>query len=403
MKIALVKPDYKIRGGFEVVLDRIIDGLKQYGYHSDFINVDMTKPRYHLEGLDIPPDVYHAHEEFFRYTTSIEAFSQLDLQEYDLVLTAQPPSFAVNHPKVVMLFYHHLKIYYDLYEVYSKTGQNSSVDHELTKDLIREIDGYFLTDDKYYIAGSNHIANRLRKYNGISKNLYTFAAGIDDDYYNYNGPVSFEEPICVGRHEFPKRPELFLHAMKHVKGLRGKVIGEGGKTDDLKRIDQYLSNLHGKNQEISDELLWQSIMFDLSKVDTSRRSPSKVIFTGRLSHKELIEAYASALCVVCPAYEEDYGLTAIEAMAFRKPVIVCKDGGGLAEFIEDGCNGFIVEPTGEAIAEAIQRLKDDPALLKKMSDNAYEFSRKYSWDNAIKNLNEILQQIHASSQKAGDL
>jgi glycosyltransferase involved in cell wall biosynthesis len=403
MKIAVVKPDYKIHGGFEVVIDKIIGGLKQYGYSLDLINVDMTKPRYHLEGLDIPPEVYHAHEEFFRYTTSIEAYSQLDLQEYDMVLTTQPPSFAVNHPKVVLLFYHHLKIYYDLYDVYRKVTQDSAVDHELTKDLIREIDSYFLTDEKYYIAGSNHIANRLRTYNGLSKHLYTFAAGIDDDYYSYAGPVSFEDPICIGRHEFPKRPELFIHAMKHVHGIKGKVIGEGGKTNDLKRVDSYLSNLHHKSEDISDELLWKSVMFDLSKIDDSKKHHSEVVFTGRLSHKELIEAYASALCVVCPAYEEDYGLTAIEAMAFRKPVIVCKDGGGLAEFVEDGMNGFVVEPTGEAIAEAIQRLKDDSAMLKRMSDNAYEFSRKYSWENAIKSLSQIFEQICSGSQKEDDL
>lgn len=402
MKIAVVKPDYKIYGGFEVVIDRIINGLRQYGYSLDLVKVDMTKPRYHLGGMDIPPEVYHAHEEFFRYTTSIEAFSQLDLQDYDMVLATQPPSFAVNHPKVALLFYHHLKIYYDLYDVYSRIGR-SDIDHELTKDLIREIDSYYLTEDKYYIAGSNHVANRLRTYNGISQNLYTFAAGINDDYYNYSGPVAYEEPICIGRHEFPKRPELFIHAMKHVKGMKGKVIGEGGKTNDLKRIDSYLTILHDKGEEISDEQLWKSLMFDLSKVDDTKKHRSEVVFTGRLSHKELIDAYASALCVVCPAYEEDYGLTAIEAMAFRKPVIVCRDGGGLAEFIEDGVNGFVVEPTGEAIAEAIQRLKDDPVLLKKMSDNAYKFSRKYSWENAIKSLSDILKGIYDRFQGEGDI
>ena len=92
------------------------------------------------------------------------------------------------------------------------------------------------------------------------------------------------------------------------------------------------------------------------------------------------------------AFEEDYGLTAIEAMSFSKPVIVCNDGGGFVEFIKDGENGFIVEPTGEAIAEKIKLLYENKELAKKMGKNAYEFSRKYNWESAIKQINNYIRK-----------
>ena len=90
MKIALVKPDYKITGGFEIVVDRIIRGLEEKGHQVDTVKVDMTVNRTRLGNIDIPPEVYHANMEFFRYATSIEEFEKLDLSGYDLVLTTQP-------------------------------------------------------------------------------------------------------------------------------------------------------------------------------------------------------------------------------------------------------------------------------------------------------------------------
>ena len=268
--------------------------------------------------------------------------------------------------------------------------------HEKAKEIIREIDSKFITSEKYYIAGSEHVAKRLRSFNNINKNIFTFAAGIDDNYFNYKGKINYNSPICVGRHEFPKRPELFIHAMKHVKEIQGRIIGEGGKTEILKKVDKYLTYIHSNNEEIDDNYLWKKAVFNMDKVEFSKASSirdTNVVFTGKVSNKTLIEEYANALCVVCPAYEEDYGLTAIEAMAFRKPVIVCNDGGGYVEFISDGENGFIVEPTGEALAEKINYLRDNPDVLSKMSNNAYEFSRQYSWNKSIKRLNEILLLI----------
>ena len=73
-------------------------------------------------------------------------------------------------------------------------------------------------------------------------------------------------------------------------------------------------------------------------------------------------------------------------MAFGKPVIVCKDGGGLVEFVEDGVTGFVVEPNGRAIAEAVRRLADDPALARKMGRAAREAGAYYSWDRAVEEI-----------------
>lgn len=397
MKIAVIKPDYGIIGGFEIVVDRIVKGLIQYGHVVDYLKVDMTKHEYILGDITIPQEIYHQNQEFFRYTTSIKKFEELNLEGYDLVLSTQPPSFAINHDRVVILFYHHLKIYYDLFEACIESGLYNEELHKRSSEIVRAIDNNYITNNKHYIAGSEHVASRLRKFNNIKNYINIFSAGISDEYYNYNGDISYNYPICVGRHEFPKRPELFIHTMKHVNGLKGKVIGEGGKTEDLKKIDVYLTALHRNHEEINDDDLWKFTINNINSMNLKNTEKytkdSNVIFLGKLSQNQLIKEYSDAMCVICPAYEEDYGLTAIEAMAFHKPVIACKDGGGYAEFIEHGQNGFIVEPSGEAIAEVINYLKDNPSQLRKMGENAYEFSRKYDWKNAIRSFNNILNTV----------
>lgn len=104
---------------------------------------------------------------------------------------------------------------------------------------------------------------------------------------------------------------------------------------------------------------------------------------------------------LCPAYEEDYGLTALEAMAFHKPVIVCQDGGGYIELVEHGVNGFIVEPTGEDIARAIRFLAEDPGQAKRMGDAGYEKSRQFSWESAMQVVIDAIRTVLDSKAHCG--
>ena len=260
MRIAIVKPDYKIVGGFEIVVQIIEENLKALGHNIDIIKIDMLKKRYELGDFIIPEDIYDKNEEFFRYTMSIKEYEKLNLNNYDLVISTQPPSFAIKHPNIIVLFYHHLKIYYDLYDVYLECIAKDKEIHEYSKNIIRRIDSRYIDNSKFYFAGSEHVGKRLQFFNGIDKkNIEVFKAGIDDEYYNYTGKIKYENPICVGRHEFPKRPELFIHAMKFLPEIEGKLIGHGGKTEDLKIIDKYLQHSLERGAVVNDEELWKKI------------------------------------------------------------------------------------------------------------------------------------------------
>jgi glycosyltransferase involved in cell wall biosynthesis len=138
-------------------------------------------------------------------------------------------------------------------------------------------------------------------------------------------------------------------------------------------------------------------MGELQRAQEIRRSRGvrpPVTFLGRLSQEELLREYRSALCVVCPAFDEDYGLTCLEAMACGKPVVACHDGGGYVEVIADGVDGLLVEPNGPAIAAAITRLKDVD-LARTMGARGREKAKAYTWTRAIDQLERALEHCRS--------
>jgi len=320
----------------------------------------------------------------------------------------------VVHARKVILFYHHTRSFYDLQDIIETVRGHDIELHQIAAHIVRDVDAQFLTPDVPILAGSHRVKERLAQHNGLTDNVEVFSAGIDDAFLDAGAPQAFESALCIGRHEFPKRTELFLHAMCHVDAIEGRIVGAGSFTDRLKGINASLQLQHLDKPVvpswdpagclIDDHKLWlqQAIhepmgeLQQAQEIHGSRGLKSPVTFLGRLSQDELLREYRSALCVVCPAFDEDYGLTCLEAMACRKPVIACHDGGGYVELIEDGVDGFLVEPNGPGIAAAITRLKDLD-LARAMGARGREKARRYTWNRAIDQLERTLTKTASSA------
>jgi glycosyltransferase involved in cell wall biosynthesis len=75
---------------------------------------------------------------------------------------------------------------------------------------------------------------------------------------------------------------------------------------------------------------------------------------------------------VHPSYGEPFGLSIVEAMAMRKPVIACHTG-GVPEIITHGSDGWLVEERSEeAVATAMTTLLGDAELRRTMGARARE-------------------------------
>jgi colanic acid/amylovoran biosynthesis glycosyltransferase len=80
----------------------------------------------------------------------------------------------------------------------------------------------------------------------------------------------------------------------------------------------------------------------------------------------------------------------VEALAVGTPVIATRTG-GVAEVLEDGVNGLLVEPGDvEALTAAIDRFFLDPALAGILTDNAVESVADYAPDRVYGRLERIL-------------
>lgn len=406
VNVAIAKPDYGAVGGFEIVLQRIADGLRERGHRVDLVQVDATtSPTSHLP-VEVNDEELPLFREFFRHLNLVAQFETLDVSGYDVVLCTQPASYAVRHPRKVVLFYHHVRTFYDLQETIERVRRHDVDLHRLAGAIVRDVDAFHLTPAVRILAGSRRVKERLDLHSRLTDNVEVFAAGLDDDFLQFDRPITFEGPLCVGRHEFPKRTELFIHAMNHVSGdRRGRILGDGSFTDRLMGIDAWLRLWHAGRQTgedgrcaLDDHRLWREYVIHFpseallaAQAGVAERGlPSRVQFLGRSSRADLVAEYAAASCVVCPAFDEDFGLTCLEAMACGKPVIACSDGGGYVELIEDGVDGFLVDPTGPAIARAIDRLAQGD-LARRMGARGREKARAYTWTRAIDQVERALR------------
>ena len=78
-------------------------------------------------------------------------------------------------------------------------------------------------------------------------------------------------------------------------------------------------------------------------------------------------------------YDEDYGYITIEAMLSSKPVVTTLDAGGPTEFVVDGETGRVVAPEAKALGQALDALVADPAVARRMGQNAAAKVAGISW------------------------
>lgn len=89
---------------------------------------------------------------------------------------------------------------------------------------------------------------------------------------------------------------------------------------------------------------------------------------------EVSTLYRQVHAVVCPSRLEPLGLVPLEASQYCLATLANRVG-GLAETIQDGQTGYLVEPTAQAWAGALARL-DDTRRLAEMGQAAHERTRR---------------------------
>jgi glycosyltransferase involved in cell wall biosynthesis len=98
-----------------------------------------------------------------------------------------------------------------------------------------------------------------------------------------------------------------------------------------------------------------------------------------------------------PSLSENFGNSALEAMAEGTPVIVAPQV-GIADSVRASGSGFVVAPSAEAFADAVRQLQTDRVLRTGMRERARAtVAAKFSWDAiGVRMENEYHAMLEAS-------
>ena len=111
---------------------------------------------------------------------------------------------------------------------------------------------------------------------------------------------------------------------------------------------------------------------------------------------QMQDYYQRCTAVLFTAFNEDLGLTPMEAMACGKPVVAV-DRGGPREVVEAGVTGYLAEPDPAAFSEAMQRLARDATLARSMGRAGLERVRRFTWGRFVEGLDEVIDQVVAEN------
>jgi glycosyltransferase involved in cell wall biosynthesis len=271
--------------------------------------------------------------------------------DVDLVVATNFPSYFVRHPnKVVWLFHQHRGFYDGADSAWSDIGLDAASLE--AQRLMAEWDAAALGEARHVFSTSGVVAARLARYCGlVAEPLYH-----PPPLHELLHPGPFGDYVfCATRLERNKRPDLLAGALPHLRsGTRVSIAGTGSMGHEL--------------------------------VGLAGDRADRLELAGFVDDASLVERYAGALGVVYVPFDEDYGYVTLQAFLAGKPVVTTSDAGGVLEWVEDGVTGFVVEPTSEAVADAIDRLAADPDAARAMGDKGRDRASGLRWDAVVRRL-----------------
>ena len=193
-----------------------------------------------------------------------------------------------------------------------------------------------------FIANSENVRQRIRK--AYDRDAAVIYPTVDTDFYcPAAGPVPGTPPyyLVAGALVPYKRVDLAIAACRRL-GVRLKIAGIG--TEDAR-----LRALAGD---------------------------ADVEFLGWQSPDALFALYRGCEAFLFPQ-EEDFGISAVEAMACGKPVIAYGKGGALETVVEGSTGLFFDAQTPESLADAMTRARQkqfDPAVIR---EHALKFDGRH--------------------------
>jgi glycosyltransferase involved in cell wall biosynthesis len=343
MKIALVSTFVPfIQGGARNIVEWLEVMLAREGHEVEII---------YLPEVDSPDTLFQ----------QMAAFRWVDLSNADRVICFRPQAHLVRHPNKVLWFIHHIRAFYDLWDHETYRPFPDDQRHRDFRAALFEMDTLAIKEARRVFTNSQVVARRLKHFNDIDSEVLYPPVFAPERFTceDYN-----DEIVYVCRLEHHKRQHLLIEALACTKtNVRLRICGSSSDGSYADQLADRIKQL-GIRHRVTIDNRW-------------------------ISEEEKVDVLASCLAAAyLPEDEDSYGYPSIEASHAAKSIVTTSDSGGVLELVVDGYNGFVTEPTPEALAVAMDRLYQDNTLARVMGTNARKRLNEIgiSWSHVVQRL-----------------
>ncbi|MDA0330923.1 MAG: N-acetyl-alpha-D-glucosaminyl L-malate synthase BshA [Bacteroidetes bacterium] len=220
---------------------------------------------------------------------------------------------------------------------------------------------------------SNSLKDDTREFFGIERDIEVIPNFIDIDKYDKKHNLCERNKIAHGDEQI----------IVHISNFR-----------PLKRVIDVLKIFDKISQKVNSKLIMVGDGPEKKKAKDFLRQndlKNKVIFLGNTN--EVDEILCSSDLFLLPSEKESFGLSALEAMALKVPVI-SSNVGGLKELNINGNSGFTSDVGDiDSMSNNAIKILSNENLKKKFKSQAFENAKKYDIKKVIPLYEDIYKKV----------
>ena len=356
MKIAIVHDYLNQFGGAERCVAAMLEAFPNADLYTSFYVPEDTfdafrRIKVHTSFMQHIPGIRRHYRKYFMVYT--KAFEQFDFSGYDVILSSSSAyaKFAIPGSETLHLCYCYTPMRFAWQFDHYVAQENWPIAvSKIVRPFIgklREYDRESLDRVHHFCTISQYVRRRIVSCYGREAEVIHPPIDVGQFYKSKNQEDYF---IVVSRLVAHKRIDIVVKAF-NLLGLPLKIVGFGPQLNELRR-----------------------------------QAKSNIEFLQSVDETTLSELYSKCRALIVPSVEE-FGLTALEAMASGRPVIALQGGGALETMIpyesHDGpgtrhATGlFFEEQTPSSLCEAIARFEHVSFDSASIRSHAMQFDKRF--------------------------
>ena len=247
---------------------------------------------------------------------------------------------------------YNLPLVFTFHSRYTEYGAYLPVNQSFLRRLVVDFLAQYIPQCQHVITPNESIRQSLSEYGGVTERVTTIPTGIDlEPFKSADGGAIRQKYELEGKRLLVSTGRLspeknwktliaaYAEVIRQAENARLMLIGDGPQRGDL---EDYAKDLGVFEQ---------------------------IIFTGLIPFEDVPMHLQAADLFCFASIVETQGLVTVEALAAGLPVVAVR-AAGPRDVIDEGVQGLLTENDSHALAQAILRLLEDDALLRRFQAEA---------------------------------